>query len=238
MKKAVVLGVGAENGLGAQLARRFSENGMYVYLAGRTKKKLEIVSDKIKNHDGQSESIVCDATNEDHVIQLFDSVGDNIDLAIYNVGNNTPGRICDMEASYFEKSWRVGCYGGFLFSREAVRRMLPNKRGTILFTGASASWRGRKNYGAFNSAKGGLRNLAQAMAKEYAAEGIHIGHVVVDGIIDGDRIRQNRPELFNSLNHDQMLDIDLIVDGFEYLYNQSARGWSFEIDIRPSLESW
>ncbi len=238
MKKAVVLGVGAEKGLGAQLAIRFAEMGMYVYLAGRTQEKLKAVSDNIKTRDGQSEAIVCDATDENQVIQLFDTAGDDIDLAIYNVGNNTPGRICDMEANYFENSWRVSCFGGFLFSREAVRRMLPNKRGTVLFTGASASWRGRKNYGAFNSAKGGLRNLAQAMAKEYAAEGIHVGHIVVDGVIDGDRIRQRRPELFGSLNRDQMLDINLIVDGFEYLYNQSARAWSFELDIRPSLERW
>lgn len=238
MKKSVVLGVGAERGLGARLASRFAENGMYVYLAGRTKEKLEIVSENIKVRGGQSAAVVCDATDENQVIELFDSAGDDIDLAIYNVGNNTPGRICDMEATYFENSWRVGCYGGFLFSREAVRRMLPNKRGTILFTGASASWRGRENYGAFNSAKGALRNLAQAMAKEYAVEGIHVGHIVVDGIIDGDRVRQRRPELFESLNHDQLLDIDFIVDGFEYLYSQSARAWSFELDIRPSLEKW
>jgi len=238
MKKSVVLGVGAERGLGARLASRFAENGMYVYLAGRTKEKLEIVSENIKVRGGQSAAVVCDATDENQVIELFDSAGDDIDLAIYNVGNNTPGRICDMEATYFENSWRVGCYGGFLFSREAVRRMLPNKRGTILFTGASASWRGRENYGAFNSAKGALRNLAQAMAKEYAVEGIHVGHIVVDGIIDGDRVRQRRPELFESLNHDQLLDIDFIVDGFEYLYSQSARAWSFELDLRPSLEKW
>ena len=238
MKTAIILGVGAENGLGAQLAIRFAKKGMHVYLAGRSKEKLKIVSDKIILQKGQSEAIVCDATDESQVIQLFDSSGGDIDLAIYNVGNNTPGRICDMEANYFENSWRVSCFGGFLFSREAVKRMLPKKQGTILFTGASASWRGRKNYGAFNSAKGGLRNLAQAMAKEYAAEGIHVGHIVVDGVIDGDRVRQRRPELFESLNHDQMLDIDLIVDGFEYLYNQSARAWSFELDIRPSLERW
>ena len=104
MKKAVVLGVGAEKGLGAQLAIRFAEMGMYVYLAGRTQEKLKAVSDNIKTRDGQSEAIVCDATDENQVIQLFDTAGDDIDLAIYNVGNNTPGRICDMEANYFENS--------------------------------------------------------------------------------------------------------------------------------------
>jgi NAD(P)-dependent dehydrogenase (short-subunit alcohol dehydrogenase family) len=97
---------------------------------------------------------------------VFEHAGPDVDLAIYNAGNNTPGRILEMEADYSEKSWRVVCNGGFLFGREALRRMVPRKRGTILFTGASASLRGRAGYGAFNSAKAGLRTLAQAMAKE------------------------------------------------------------------------
>ncbi len=238
MRSAVILGVGADKGLGGKLAQRFSEKGLHVYLAGRTKEKVDNIAATIRKNNGHATAIVCDATDEKQVIQLFDKAGSDIDLAIYNAGNNTPGRICDMEAEYFENSWRIGCFGGFLFGREAVRRMRPNERGTLLFTGASASWRGRSNYGAFNSAKGGLRNLAQAMAKEYASEGIHVGHIVVDGIIDGDRVRERRPELFKNLNNDQLLDIGLIVDGFEYLYRQSPRAWSFELDLRPSLEKW
>ena len=125
---------------------------------------------------------------------LFDHAGADVDLAIYNAGNNTAGRILEMEADYFENSWRVVCFGGFLFGREALRRMVPQKRGTILFTGASASLRGRAGYGAFNSAKAGLRTFAQAMAKEYGPEGIHVGHVVVDGAVDGDKIRGRFPD--------------------------------------------
>ena len=238
MKTAVIMGVGADRGLGAQLALRFSSMGLKVYLAGRTQKKLDFVVDEIKKNGGEASAVVCDATDEDQVIELFNLAGGNIDLAIYNAGNNTPGRICEMEASYFEYSWRIGCFGGFLFGREAVRRMLPEGRGSLLFTGASASWRGRANYGAFNSAKGALRNLAQAMSKEYAPEGIHVGHVVVDGVIDGDRVRERRPELLEALGKDQLLEIELIVDGFEFLYKQSPRAWSFELDLRPSLEKW
>jgi NAD(P)-dependent dehydrogenase (short-subunit alcohol dehydrogenase family) len=104
--------------------------------------------------------------SESDTQKLFDAAGDDLDLAIYNAGNNTPGKIVDMDPGYFEEAWRVVCFGGFLFGREALRRMLPKKRGTILFTGASASLPGRPNYGAFNSAKAGLRTLAQAMAKE------------------------------------------------------------------------
>ena len=137
--------------------------------------------------------VVADATREADIIALFDAAGDDLDLAIYNAGNNTPGKIIEMDADYFENAWRVVCFGGFLFGREAVRRMVPKKTGTLLFTGASASLRGRSGYGAFNSSKAGLRTLAQAMAKEYAGDGIHVGHVVVDGAIAGDKIFSRFP---------------------------------------------
>jgi len=140
------------------------------------------------------------------VAAVFEHAGPDVDLAIYNAGNNTPGRILEMEADYFEKSWRVVCYGGFLFGREALRRMVPRKRGTILFTGASASLRGRAGYGAFNSAKAGLRTLAQAMAKENGPEGIHVGHVVVDGAVYGEKIRKRFPDA--DARQDRMIDIE------------------------------
>ena len=157
---------------------------------------------------------------------------------IYNAGNNTPGRIVDMEADYFENSWRVCCFGAFLFGREAVRRMLQEGTGTVLFTGASASLRGRANFGAFNSSKGALRNLAQAMAKEYGPEGIHVGHVVVDGPIGGEKIMQGYPEYAEQLGEAGMISIEGIVDGFMYLYRQPPRAWSFEVDVRTSQERW
>ena len=145
---------------------------------------------------------------------LFDAAGEDLELAIYNAGNNTPGRIADMEASYFEDSWRVCCYGGFLFGRAAARRMPQRGGGTLLFTGASASLRGRANFGAFNSAKGALRNLAQALAKEYAADGIHVGHVVVDGPIGGAKIIDGFPQYAEKLGPEGMISIDGIVDGY------------------------
>ena len=152
--------------------------------------------------------------------------------------SNTPGRIIDMEADYFENSWRVGCFGGFLFGREAVRRMVPKGTGTLLFTGASASLRGRARFGAFNSAKGALRNLAQAMAKEYGADGIHVGHVVIDGPIAGDKIIKAFPEYAEKLGPEGMISIKGIVDGFAYLYGQPRTAWSFEVDVRTSVEKW
>jgi NAD(P)-dependent dehydrogenase (short-subunit alcohol dehydrogenase family) len=164
-------------------------------------------------------------------------VGDDLTLAIYNTGNNTPGRIADMSAEYFENSWRVCCFGGFLFGRAAIQRFAGNG-GTLIFTGASASLRGRENFGAFNSSKGALRNLAQAMAKEYGRDGVHVGHVVVDGPIGGEKIKRGLPEYAAKLGDEGMINIDGIVDGYVYLYQQPRQAWTFELDVRTSLEKW
>lgn len=237
MDSAIVIGVGPERGLGAALCRRFATAGLHVYLAGRSQDKLDAVVATIRMHGGQATPVLADATSEADVTRLFAEVPSPLRLAIYNAGNNFPGRIAEMEAEYFERCWRVCTFGGFLFGREAVRRM-RGENGTLLFTGASASWRGRAGFGAFNAAKGALRNLAQAMAKEYAAEGVHVGHVVVDGPIAGDKIINGFPDYAERLGEAGMIDIEGIVDGFEYLYRQPQRAWSFELDVRTSAEKW
>ena len=236
MGTAIVIGVGPDQGLGAQLCKRFAAEGLNVLVAGRTKSALYAVVADIAAAGGRAASFVADATKEADIVALFDQAGSDLELAIYNAGNNTPGKIIDMEADYFEQSWRVVCFGGFLFGREAVRRMVPKAVGTLLFTGASASLRGRTGYGAFNSSKAGLRTLAQAMAKEYASDGIHVGHVVVDGAIGGEKIRKRFPNLAD--REDRLISIEGIVDGFVFLYRQPRRAWSFELDVRTSHENW
>ena len=241
MRTAIVMGVGPVRGLGAQLCVRFADpkaDGLHVLVAGRSQDKLDAVVTAIQQNGGSAEAVIADATVEADIVDLFDRAGDNLDLAIYNAGNNTPGKIFDMSADYFETSWRICCFGGFLFGREALRRMQPKGHGPILFTGASASMRGRANFGAFNSSKAALRNFAQAMAKECGPEGIHVGHVVVDGPIGGDKIIQGFPQYAEKLGDAGMISIEGIVDGFAYLYHQPARAWSFEIDVRTSLERW
>jgi NAD(P)-dependent dehydrogenase (short-subunit alcohol dehydrogenase family) len=236
MRTAIVIGVGPDQGLGAQLCKRFAAEGLHVMVAGRTRSALDAVVADIEAAGGRARAVVADATSEKDIVALFDQAGAELELAIYNAGNNTPGRIVDMEAGYFEQSWRIVCFGGFLFAREAARRMVPNKSGTILFTGASASLRGRAGYGAFNSAKAALRAFAQAMAKEYAADGIHVAHVVVDGAIAGDKIFRRFPEAASREN--SLISIEAIVDAFVFLHRQPPRGWSFEIDVRTSQEKW
>ena len=238
MKTAIVIGVGPELGLGAQLCQRFAHEGLRVIVAGRTPAQIEAVADSVRRAGGEATAIAADATSEADVQALFAAAGSEVDLAIYNAGNNSPGRIIDMEADYFEQSWRVCCFGGFLFGREALRLMVPQGGGTLLFTGASASLRGRARFGAFNSSKGALRNMAQAMAKEYGSDGVHVGHVVVDGPIGGDKIIKGFPEYAEKLGEAGMISIDGIVDGFVYLYRQPPRAWTFEIDVRTALEKW
>ena len=256
MNTAIVVGVGPDRGVGAQLCRRFAGLGLKVLVAGRTRETLDGVVANIEADGGAAEAVVTDATDEGQVAALFDAAGDDLVLAIYNAGNNAPGRIAEMRAEYFEQAWRVCCFGGFLVGREAVRRFLarepapaprsdgesrqsrPVTRGTLLFTGASASLRGRSNFGAFNSAKGALRNLAQAMAKEYGPEGVHVGHVVIDGGIAGDKLMKRFPDYAESLDPGGLISLEGIVDAYEHLYRQPPTAWTFEVDLRTSVENW
>ena len=239
MKTAIVMGVGPDRGVGGQLCARFAAEGLHVIAAGRTQESLDAIVETIEASGGSAEACVADATSETDTQRLFDRAGSALDVAIYNAGNNTPGRIAEMEADYFEAAWRVVCFGGFLFGREAVRRFdAAGNGGTLLFTGASASLRGRPSFGAFNSAKGALRNLAQAMAKEYGSDGIHVGHVVIDGPVAGDKIMKRWPERAAEMGEDRMISIEGIVDAYLYLYRQPRRAWTFEVDVRTSLESW
>ena len=238
MKKAVIIGVGAEQGLGSQLSKRFASEGLHVFIAGRTLSRVQERASEIEQAGGEATAVCADASDEEQVIELFQKAGSDLSLAVYNAGNNFPGQIIDMDAVYFENSWKSCCYGGFLFGREALRRMVPTGEGTLLFTGASASLRGRPNFGAFNSAKAGLRTLAQAMAKEYGPQGIHVGHVVVDGAIAGEKIMNRIPNFAEKLDEGRLINLEGIVDGYVFLYKQSAQAWTFELDLRTSKEKW
>tara|TARA_R110002072_G_scaffold50843_1_gene136486 strand:- start:12872 stop:13594 length:723 start_codon:yes stop_codon:yes gene_type:complete len=240
MNTAVIIGVGQENGLGGALCKRFASLGKHVFIAGRTQSKLDAIVSVIESNGGKATAHVTDCTDESQTQELFDAACEtgSVDAAIYNAGNNFPGRIIDMESDYFIDAWKVCCFGGFLFGREALRRMQANKSGTILFTGASASMRGRAEFGAFNSAKAALRIFAQALAKEAGPDGVHIGHIVVDGLINGDRIKDRFPDLYEKSGEEGMINIESIVDAYEFLYKQPKTGWSFEIDLRTALESW
>ncbi|MDC6451346.1 SDR family NAD(P)-dependent oxidoreductase [Alphaproteobacteria bacterium] len=239
MKKALVIGVGPLNGLGAQLCKKIANNNFEVFVAGRTKASLDMVVDSILKDGNKANPIVVDTTDELQIKSMIKIVGTGLDFAVYNVGNNRPGKIIDMDASYFTESWQTGCFGGFLFAKEVIKTFLKEKTaGTLIFTGASASLRGKPNFGAFNSAKGALRNLAQAIAKEYAENSIHVSHVIVDGGLAGERIKQKISDFSQRVEEGRLINIESVTEAYMFLYNQNKNAWTFELDVRTSKENW
>jgi NAD(P)-dependent dehydrogenase (short-subunit alcohol dehydrogenase family) len=237
---AIVVGVGSEQGLGAALSRRFAREGYNVIVSGRTEAKLARVVRAIVDDGGKAEAVVADATIEADVIALFDRAEtgstDGLDLVAFNAGNNAPHDFRTMPAEFFEQTWRVATLGGFLVGREAARRLAPRGRGTIIFTGATASLRGRAPFTAFASAKAGLRSLAQSMAREFGPLGIHVGHVVIDGGIDGEKLNAAVPHLKIERGTDGLLNIDAIADAYWQLHRQHSSAWTHELDLRPFKE--
>jgi len=242
--KAVVIGVGAENGLGAALCRRFATAGHHVLVAGRSAPKLELVARSIEKSGGRATPVVTDTTSERDVIGLFDLAmsdrdGSSLaDLVVYNAGNNLRQDLRDTTAEMFEEFWRVGCFGGFLVGREVARRMVPLGRGTVIFTGASASLRGRPGFAHFAAAKAGLRMVAQSMARELGPLGIHVAHVVIDGAIHGERVLSRWPQLAQERGEDGLLGPEAIAESYWQIHLQHRSAWSHEIDLRPFKESF
>ena len=239
-KTAVVIGVGPVRGLGAVLAQTATRADLHVVVAGRTQAKIDEVADAIVNSGGMATAIRCDTTEEQQVVDLInqaEAIGP-IDLAIYNAGNNMPGDYLEMEASYFDQCYRVGLFGGFLFSREALRKMTPRKEGCLIFTGASASMRGKPWFAAFTAAKGGLRNLAQSLARDFQPRGIHVGHVVIDGGIYGEKIEKAVPDWYQEKGEEGLIDLQGIADAYLYLYQQNRNAWTHELDLRTHQETF
>ena len=239
MKKAVILGVGPINGLGAALAEKFASNNLEVFISGRTKSNLDKVAVYLNNLGYIVHPIVADATDIKQLNALFEIIGSGLDLAIYNVGNNMPGKIIDMDPNYFKTCWEQCCFGAFLFSKLVIKKFLSDKtHGTLLFTGASASLRGKSNFGAFNSGKGALRNFCQALAKESQENFIHVAHVIIDGGLDGDRIKKRLPNYKDFFGEDGLINLSQVTEAFNFLYNQKKEAWTFELDLRTNKESW
>jgi NAD(P)-dependent dehydrogenase (short-subunit alcohol dehydrogenase family) len=241
---ALVIGVGAERGLGAALCRRFAEGGHHVLVAGRTAEKIGKVEAQIATSGDSAEAIVADATDEADVIRLFDramSPGEGkapADLIVFNAGNNAHMDFREVTAQQFENFWRVGCFAGFLAGREAARRLLPLGRGTVIFTGASASLRGRPGFAQFAAAKAGLRMIAQSMAREYGPQGLHVAHVVIDGGIDGERLRTRMPAIVSARGEDGLLGLEPIAETYWQIHLQPRSAWAHEVDLRPYKETF
>lgn len=237
---AVVLGVGPVEGLGARIALHAAQAGMHAIVAGRTLGQLEAVVKAIEEAGGNATAVVTDATDEQAVVNLI-STAENvapIALAVYNAGNNFRGEFISMEADYFERAWRVCTLGGFLFAREVLKAMLQRGSGSLMFTGASASMRGKPGFAPFTAAKAGLRAMAQSLAREFQPQGIHVAHVVVDGGIHGDKIVKNFPQFVETAGEDGLIGLDGIASAFLFLHGQARNAWTHEIDLRTFRESF
>ncbi len=235
----MIAGVG--EGLGYALGKRFAQAGYNVALVARNAERLAHLADEIRAAGGQAFGAPTDVRAEGEVIALFDEVEADhgpVEVAVYNAGANFHASILETPADMFEKVWKLGCYAGFLFAREAARRMVPRGRGTILFTGATASLRGASHFAAFAAAKGGLRQVAQSMARELGRKHIHVAHVVIDGMIDTAAVRARFPERVKEMPENAMLDTDAIAEAFYAIHVQPPSAWTFEMDLRPFAEKF
>jgi NAD(P)-dependent dehydrogenase (short-subunit alcohol dehydrogenase family) len=237
---AIVFGVGARKGLGAALARRFAKAGLHVVLAARNAARLQLVADDIRESGGRADVVAADVTKHDEVIAALDFAAAKgpLELVIYNVGNNIARPLLELKPETFEALWRQNAYGGFLVGQESLRRLLPQGRGSILFTGATASLRARPPFTGFAAAKAALRAVAQGMAREFGPLGIHVAHVVIDGVIDGDYAAQNFPALVAAKGEEGLLNPDAVADVYWSLHQQPRSAWTHELDLRPAQENF
>jgi NAD(P)-dependent dehydrogenase (short-subunit alcohol dehydrogenase family) len=240
MTKAMLV-MGAGDATGGAIAKRFAREGYVACVARRTAEKLGPLVRDIEAVGGKARAFGTDARKEEEVVALVDTIEREVgalDVAVFNIGANVPSPIVEETARKYFKIWEMACFGGFLVGREAARRMLPRGHGTIIFTGATASVRGRANFAAFAGAKHALRALAQSMARELGPKGVHVAHTVIDGAIDTEFIRTNFPQAYAKKDEDGILNPDHIADQYWMLHTQPRDAWTHELDLRPWSESW
>lgn len=238
-KTPVAVIAGAGEGLGFALGKRFAKAGYNVALAARSAERLARLAGEIVKSGGKAFATPTDLREEQEVMALFDALESEhgpVEVAVFNAGANFRASIHETPADMFEKVWRLGCYAGFVFGREAARRMASRGKGTILFTGATASVRGASHFAAFAAAKNGLRAVAQSMARELGPKNIHVAHVVIDGMIDTAAVRQRLAERVKELGPDAMLATDAIAELYYQIHAQPRTAWTFEADLRPWAE--
>jgi NAD(P)-dependent dehydrogenase (short-subunit alcohol dehydrogenase family) len=237
----VALVVGAGDALGGAIARRFAHEGYVTAVARRSAEKLQPLVAAIEAAGGRALPFGADARREEEIVALFERIEREvgpIEVAVFNIGGNVRFGIVETTARVYAKVWEMACFAGFLTGREAAKVMLPRGRGTILFTGATASLRGGAGFSAFAGAKHGLRALAQSMARELGPQNIHVAHVVVDGAIDTEFIRTRFPERHALKAVDGILNPDDIAENYWRLHRQPRSAWTFEMDLRPYREPW
>ena len=237
---AIVIGAGGERGTGASACRRFAREGLHVFAAARSVDRLEALAEEIRAAGGACTPVPTDATDPAQIEALFERASETgpPELVLYNAARQGLRPLAEMDDDFFEDIWRITCFGGFATARAVAQRMAPAGRGTLLFTGATGSVRSRPPFLAFASAKHALRAVAHGAARELGPQGVHVAHVIIDGVIDGDAIRSLAPQIVDGLGEDGALDPDAIADAFWTLHTQPRSAWTLELDLRPYKESF
>lgn len=240
-KTALIIGCGDDTG--AALARAFAREGLHVCLSRRPRhtERLEALAKDIRTKGGHATPCPVDARDEDALIALFETIENNIgplDVVVFNIGANVRFPIVDTTSRVFRKVWEMATFAGFLTGREAARHMVPRGRGTLIFTGATASLRGSSGFSAFASAKFALRALAQSMARELGPKNIHVAHVIIDGAIDTNFIRDILPDVDDRRAQDGILNPDHVAANYVMLHKQRRTAWTHELDLRPWSEKF
>ena len=239
--KSVCLVIGAGHATGGAIARRFAREGYTACVTRRTSDKLAPLVAQIEAVGGIAHGFGSDARKEEEVVALVEKIESTIgpiEVLVFNIGANAAAGIVEETARKYFKIWEMGCFAGFLNGREVAKRMLTRGRGTILFTGATASVRGSANFAAFAGAKHALRALAQSMARELGPKGIHVAHTIIDGAIDTAFIRDMFPERYALKAQDGILNPDHIADAYWMLHTQPRDTWTHELDLRPYMEKF
>jgi len=233
--------IGAGDATGGAIARRFAREGFITCVTRRHADKLEPLLQQIRDAGGTAHGFGSDARDEAQMVELIAKVERDIapiEVAVFNIGANVRFPVVETTERVYRKVWEMGALAGFLMGREAAKAMLPRGRGTIIFTGATASLRGGANFAAFAGAKHALRALAQSMARELGPQGIHVAHVVIDGAIDTEFIKTNFPERYALKDRDGILSPDAIAENYWMLHRQHRSAWTHELDLRPWMEKF
>jgi NAD(P)-dependent dehydrogenase (short-subunit alcohol dehydrogenase family) len=233
--------VGAGSGTGAEVAMLLAREGFPVVLARRNADQLAPLAAEIRSCGGEAIAVAADASDEEQVVRLFDETERRVgrpEIVVFNAAGFVMGSILETDSGQFEQMWNATSHGGFLVGREAARRMVPHGSGTILFTGATAAVKASAHFAAFAAGKHGLRAVAQSMAKELGPKGIHVAHLIIDGIIDVPRVHEQMPDLAAAKGDNGLVDPASIAAAMLWIHRQSRDAWTFELDLRPFKETW
>jgi short-subunit dehydrogenase len=250
--KAACLVIGAGDATGGAVAKRFAREGYIACVTRRSVDKLQALKLDIESAGGTCHAFGSDARVEEEVIALVDKIESEIapiQVLVFNIGANSPNSILTETTRRYTKMWEMACLAGFLTGREVAKRMVaravpqsnrsgvPHK-GTIIFTGATASLRGSAHFAGFSGGKMALRALAQSMARELGPMGVHVAHPIIDGAIDTEFIRNLFPERYALKDQDGIVNPEHIADAYWMLHQQPRDAWTHELDLRPYMEKF